>query len=358
MKFSAIVLRNINHPLESVQYGAVVGALLSGGVTLDEIAILSYGEQEAVKTTLARQIGTFDGVFFICDRVLVPFAKEALSKETGKPFQDDYAETESRLLAVLPTGERGEQIVRDGLLPLIEKKRGKQYFRMVLRTVSAPNDAVLSAVSKVQALGGGLAVHTSDEYGAGRIEVVYDQTTPKTLTDEAMRILATELNDYVYAHEDESIAQRLCQVLKLHRMKLSTAESFTGGGVGRAIVEIPGASKVFVEGLNTYANESKMLRLGVNEYTLKKNGAVSSEVAYEMAAGLLRAGGCDVAVATTGLAGPDADGTDKPVGLCFIAVGTMERVRVFRFRFTGTREEVTKQATNLALFLAYKEING
>lgn len=101
-----------------------------------------------------------------------------------------------------------------------------------------------------------------------------------------------------------------------------------------------------------------MARLGVTDYTLKKFGAVSNETAYEMAAGLLKEGKCDLAVATTGIAGPDADGTDKPVGLCYIAVGTMDRVRVFRFLLDGDREAVTKRATNLALFLAYKEVNG
>lgn len=81
-----------------------------------------------------------------------------------------------------------------------------------------------------------------------------------------------------------------------------------------------------------------MARLGVTDYTLKKFGAVSNETAYEMAAGLLKEGKCDLAVATTGIAGPDADGTDKPVGLCYIAVGTMDRVRVFRFLLDGDRK--------------------
>lgn len=360
MKFSAIVLRNINSALESVRFGTVVGALLSGGMTLDEIAILSYGEEQAVRTALDRMGKQYDGVFVICDDVLLSFAKEAVSEQIGRAIADGewLTETEKCLFAVLPTGERGERIVSEQIVPAVERRRGKQYRRMVVCTVAAPRDKVLSAVAQVKALGGGLSVHTSDEYGAGKIEVVYDQTTPKTLADEAMRILSTELKEYVYSHEDESIAKRLYEALKLHRMKLSTAESFTGGGVGRAIVEIPGASKVFFEGLNTYANESKLRRLGVNVNTLSKYGAVSGEVAYEMAAGLLRAGGCDIAVATTGLAGPDADGTQKPVGLCYIAVGTAERVRVFQFRFSGTRKDVTEQATNLALFLTYKEING
>ncbi len=75
-----------------------------------------------------------------------------------------------------------------------------------------------------------------------------------------------------------------------------------------------------------------------------------------MAAGLIAQGNCDVAVATTGIAGPKSDGSDKPVGLCFIAVGTKEKVRVYRYQLEGDREKITETAINLALFLTYKEI--
>ena len=75
-----------------------------------------------------------------------------------------------------------------------------------------------------------------------------------------------------------------------------------------------------------------------------------------MAAGLIADGHCDLAVATTGIAGPQSDGTEKPVGLCYIAVGTREQVRVFRYRLNGDRDTITNTAVNLALFLAYREI--
>ena len=231
------------------------------------------------------------------------------------------------------------------------------YYKLVLRTVAAPAERVFSAIASArEASRDRVTIHTSEEFGAGRIELVYDQDTPKTSVDEALRILSTELNDYVYSHEDESVAHRLFTVLKLHRMKLATAESFTGGGVGHAVVEIPGASKVFFEGINAYSNQSKMARLGVTDYTLKKFGAVSNETAYEMAAGLLKEGKCDLAVATTGIAGPDADGTDKPVGLCYIAAGTNDAIYVYKYIFRGSRRDITERAINQALFLLCKVI--
>lgn len=360
MKYAAIVLRNTNSPISTVRYGEVVDAFLSGGVPLDEVAVLSYADRNAITVTLTRLASECDGVFFICDRVLMPFAKDAVSGLAGRNFSGEcLLETENTLFGVLPASSNGCALVKEECIPAVDKRRGVTYYKLVLRTVAAPAERVFSAIASArEASRDRVTIHTSEEFGAGRIELLYDQDTPKTSVDEAVRILSTELNDYVYSHEDESVAHRLYTVLKLHRMKLATAESFTGGGVGHAVVEIPGASKVFYEGINAYSNQSKMARLGVTDYTLKKFGAVSNETAYEMAAGLLKEGKCDLAVATTGIAGPDADGTDKPVGLCYIAVGTMDRVRVFRFLLDGDREAVTKRATNLALFLAYKEVNG
>ena len=75
-----------------------------------------------------------------------------------------------------------------------------------------------------------------------------------------------------------------------------------------------------------------------------------------MAAGLIASGTCVLAIATTGIAGPKSDNTAKPVGLCYLAIGTKERVRVYRFHLSGDRENITKTAINLALFYAYREI--
>ena len=113
---------------------------------------------------------------------------------------------------------------------------------------------------------------------------------------------------------------------------------------------------MYFEGLNTYNERSKIQRLGVSEFTLNTRGAVSDETAYEMATGLLNTGNCDLAIATTGLAGPKTDRSMLPVGLCYIAIGTQERVFVYRYKFDGTREEITETAINYALFLAYKQL--
>jgi nicotinamide-nucleotide amidase len=186
------------------------------------------------------------------------------------------------------------------------------------------------------------------------IEVFYDQNTPKMLLDDVLRIFAEGLEDSVYALEDRSLETQLVDLLKIRGKKISVAESFTGGGIARRITSVSGASEVYFEGLNTYDEKSKMQRLGVTEYTLKTLGAVSDQTAYEMATGLLSTGDCDIAIATTGLAGPNTDKSGLPVGLCYIAVGTQEKVFVYRYKFEGGREDICAQGVNYAMYHAYK----
>ncbi len=358
MKYAGIVLRNVKNPLSSVDYAQVFDALLAGGVVLEEIVFVPYDAPGRLSAALLRLAAECDGVFAVCARVLVPTVREAVQIASEETFSDEcMLESDDCLYAVLPEGERGAALVREQLVPAIDKRRRRTYARVVLRAVSAPPESLREVLCRAEEIAcGRLFLHASEQFGDTRIEVVYDQETPKMIADEVVRVLASGLKEYLYAMEDVSPAARLVEALKLHKLHVATAESFTAGRVGAEIVRIPGASAVFYEGVCAYDNRAKHERLGVNELTLMDKGAVSDETAYEMAAGLLKQGHCDLAIATTGIAGPSSDVGNKPIGLCYIAVGTAEKVRVFRFQLAGDRECVTQTAVNLALFLAYKEI--
>ncbi len=350
MKYAAVVLYNNKNSLSSVDFVPVTDALLSGGVFLSETAVLPYDDKDALIRTLTR-MQDHAAVFLICDGFLVPAAKLALA-EIASP-EGDLFKKENCLYAVLPAGMGGAEAVKE-LMPKIDEQRGDSYFRVVLCTVGAPGEQLGKVAAQISA--NGLDIHVSEKYGAARIELIYDRNTPKYAVDEAVRFLAGEMGEYLYAVEDMTVARRLVEALKVRRYRISVAESFTGGGVGRAIVRIPGASAVYFEGLNTYDPAAKEQRLGVTPFTIKQRGTVSEQTAYEMAAGLLKTGNCDLAVATTGVAGPDPDEKGNPAGLCYIAVGTREQIQIYRYHLSGGREAVTETAINFALFLAYKAI--
>lgn len=142
--------------------------------------------------------------------------------------------------------------------------------------------------------------------------------------------------------EEQAIKQ-----LKARHKTLVTAESCTGGWIAKRITDIAGASEVFECGIVCYSNRIKTELLGVRKETLAEFGAVSEQTAREMALGALDVSKADVAVAVTGIAGPDSDNTGKPVGLVYIAVADRTRVEVHEFRnhFTDNVRDNNRRAS-------------
>jgi nicotinamide-nucleotide amidase len=139
------------------------------------------------------------------------------------------------------------------------------------------------------------------------------------------------------------LAARVGQALQARNLKLCTAESCTGGGVAQAITEIAGSSDWFERGFVTYSNEAKQDMLDVPVALLEQHGAVSEEVAAAMASGALANSRAQVALSTTGIAGPGGAVPGKPVGtVCFgwVLDGT---VRTERLVFAGDRQAVREQ---------------
>jgi nicotinamide-nucleotide amidase len=132
---------------------------------------------------------------------------------------------------------------------------------------------------------------------------------------------------------------------------VAAAESLTGGNVSARITAISGSSGYFIGGIVAYSNEAKASLLGVSQETLATRGAVSAECAREMAEGARRAFGADVAVATTGIAGPGGATERKPVGLVYIALADPDGVATEDFHFPGGRAVVTDASTEAALLM-------
>jgi nicotinamide-nucleotide amidase len=153
-------------------------------------------------------------------------------------------------------------------------------------------------------------------------------------------------------------AQDVIDGLKAKAWTIATAESCTGGLIAGALTSIPGSSDAVYGGFVTYANEAKIAMVGVPYGLLREFGAVSKEVAAAMAEGALAAAGTHVAVAVTGIAGPDGGSPNKPVGLVHFAVATAEETRHLRKAFdpAWSRDEIRRAAVLEALKLVRKAI--
>lgn len=148
----------------------------------------------------------------------------------------------------------------------------------------------------------------------------------------------------------DTLAAQVGTLLKSHGLMLATAESCTGGGVAQAITEVAGSSTWFERGFVTYSNLSKQQMLGVREVTLKQHGAVSEMTVREMVAGALQYSAAQVALAVSGIAGPDGGMPGKPVGTVWFAWGDKQgETFTQRCQLDGNRAEVRIQAVRIAL---------
>ena len=147
------------------------------------------------------------------------------------------------------------------------------------------------------------------------------------------------------------LAAALVAALESKGLTCATAESCTGGGVGSAITSVAGSSAVFLGGVVSYSNDVKADVLGVSRDSLARVGAVSSEVASQMATGARRVIGSDLAVSLTGIAGPGGGSAEKPVGLVWFGLATPSGVSTQSRIFSGDRAAIRAAAVEHALCL-------
>ena len=147
--------------------------------------------------------------------------------------------------------------------------------------------------------------------------------------------IVSRLGEFIYGIDEPNIETAVVKKLKEKGLTLATAESCTGGLIGKRITDVSGSSAVYGCGIISYSNDIKTNILGVDKAVLQAHGAVSEPVARQMALGALKVSGADIAVGVTGIAGPESDGTDKPVGLSFISLAAKDGTVVVKKLLTG-----------------------
>jgi nicotinamide-nucleotide amidase len=160
----------------------------------------------------------------------------------------------------------------------------------------------------------------------------------------------------IFGVDDDTLAGAVLRVLGERGRTLGTAESVTGGSLADAFVAVPGASSVFRGAIVAYDNALKTSLLDVDEAILREHGAVSEETALAMARGARKALGCDVALATTGIAGPTGATADKPTGLVWLAVADASGATARKTTWPGSRDDVRRRSVTAALNLAWRHL--
>ena len=168
-----------------------------------------------------------------------------------------------------------------------------------------------------------------------------------------------KLGEFVYGMDVECVEEAVIGLLREKRMRFSAAESCTGGDIARRFTEIPGASEFFLGGVVTYTNEAKAKLLGIDPALIEEKGAVSNEVAKEMAERVRALMGSDIGVGVTGLAGPDGDGVHE-VGTVFVSMATAEQTWVKELHMGAfrTRSFIRRMAGNHVYDMMRRYLTG
>lgn len=240
-------------------------------------------------------------------------------------------------------------MMTDVILPYLKQHfSGDLYYRDI-NTTDIPESSLYSMLSAEKDYPFGCRIaYLPQGYG-----IIVRIKTPgggsgRKLVDDAAERISVLAKDRIFAHSIVSPAHELVRLLKEKKMKLSSAESCTGGLFASSVTDVPGSSAVFSEGYITYSNDSKFRILSVNPQTLAINGAVSEETVSEMLDGMLAVTDSDIVCAVSGIAGPDGGTESKPVGTVYAGFCSRTEHEKFirKYNFSGDRATVKRKAAD------------
>ena len=296
--------------------------------------------------------------------------KQADVPEGCTVFQNDWGtapacafEGEGCLVIMLPGPPREcTPLFREKVMPFLEKRRGGALCSRYVKVFGMGESEMASRLSRQMDTWETPTAAPYAKEGECLVRITAmgkDKEEAFAMTEPAVRDVRQVLGDVVYGVDVDSLEQVVVQEMTARGLTLATAESCTGGLMGKRITDVPGASACYLGGVVSYQNEVKENLLGVRHETLITKGAVSEDTACQMAEGVRKALGADIGISTTGVAGPGGGTPEKPVGLIYVGISTKEKtwaVRILRPR--QSRESLRRLASSTAFDLVRRHLEG
>ncbi|MFA6439043.1 MAG: competence/damage-inducible protein A [Bacteriovoracaceae bacterium] len=297
------------------------------------------------------------------DQALVPRACTVIPNPVGTAPGMMF-ERENKYFFVLPgVPYEMKEMIDQWILPFLQQKHtGLVVRHRTLKTTGIGESMLANEIGDVDAVIGTDGTTTlaflPNPMGTKLRITVKDpsaQSAEKKI-NQAEKVLRSKIGKYVYSDDEKDLEDVIGVLLKERSLTLSTAESCTGGLLAHRITNIPGCSEYFLGGFVTYHNRLKMEELGVPESMIADHGAVSKEVAEALATGARSTAAADLALSTTGIAGPTGGTPEKPVGLCWIGYSDANSTFALKFNFGDNRTRFKDRATQAALELLRRKL--
>ena len=296
--------------------------------------------------------------------------KQADVPEGCTVFQNDWGtapacafEGEGCLVIMLPGPPREcRPLFREKVMPFLEKRRGGALCSRYVKVFGMGESEMASRLSRQMDTWENPTAAPYAKEGECLVRITAmgkDKEKAFAMTEPAVREVRQVLGGVVYGVDVDSLEQVVVQEMTARGLTLATAESCTGGLMGKRITDVPGASACYLGGVVSYQNEVKENLLGVRHETLSTKGAVSEDTACQMAEGVRKALGADIGISTTGVAGPGGGTPEKPVGLIYVGISTKDKTWVVRIlRPRQSRESLRRLASSTAFDLVRRHLEG
>jgi nicotinamide-nucleotide amidase len=276
-----------------------------------------------------------------------------------------WIEKENKLFVVMPgVPYEMKGMMQSAVINRLEEFKGEEKVfleRKILLTTGIPESLLYERLGNLdELLQGAKLAFLPNQFGVKlRLTVEEaDKESAKNKLSETEQKIRTKVGRYIYGSNNQLLEEVIGKLLSDRELKIAVAESCTGGLIGSMLTNISGSSNYFERGIISYSNASKVEILKVNEDTIAELGAVSREVAMQMAEGVKSTSGADIGLATTGIMGPTGATTEKPVGLVYIGYCDEKVCTARKFTFGNDRILNKEQTAQAALDFVRRQLLG
>jgi nicotinamide-nucleotide amidase len=298
------------------------------------------------------------------DQALVPKGASVIRNEVGTA-PGIWIEKDNKIFVVMPgVPFEMKAMMNNYVIPkLNEKSINKESFvkRGNLLTTGIPESMLFERLGDLdELLNGAKLAFLPSQFGV-KLRVTVTEKNEETASNKLSGIeqkIRNKVGRFIYSQQDEPLENVVARMLFERGLTLAVAESCTGGLISTMLTNISGSSKFYERGIISYSNASKVEILKVSEDTIAQNGAVSLEVARQMAEGIKSISGTDLGLAITGIMGPTGGSSEKPVGLAYIGVCDDKVCTAKKFQFGDDRLLNKQRAAQAALDMIRRYLLG
>ena len=285
-------------------------------------------------------------------QAIIPSNGKVFSNPTGSARGLLFEKNNITLMALPGVPSEMQLMIKETVIPWVSKKSKKQNYSINIRTTGVPESVLFEKINNYNNLDKIKIGYYPSLLG---VDIRINGSNKKSIK-LFEKMIISNVSEYIYTIGEESLEELVVKKMLNNNITISTAESCTGGLIGHRITQVPGSSSIYQGGVVSYSNKSKLAQLNINSNTLKKYGAVSKEVALEMAVNVRTIFDSNIGLSVTGISGPGGGSIDKPVGLVYVAYCDHNISKVEKFNFHSNRESNKFRTSQSALHLILKNL--